>query len=84
VPDKTYVIEILALYRPDPLVNPIDEPVDPRWGEVLAIGAANLILADGGDFEQAAALSGHLEYHLSLIRQTNILNWHGMRATPQF
>jgi hypothetical protein len=84
VPDKTYVIEILALYRPDPLVNPADEPVDPRWGEVLAAGAANLILIDGGDFEQAATLGGYLEYHLRLIRQTNILNWQGMRPAPQF
>ena len=84
VPDKTYVIELLALYRPDPLVNEADMPVDPRWGEALAAGAASLILMDGGDFEQAAAVGAHLEYHLTMIRRTNILNWHGMRPSPSF
>jgi len=84
VPDKTYVIEILALYRPEALGNPTDEPVDPRWGETIAAGAANLIFLDAGDFEQAMAVGAHVEYHLTMIRQTNVLNWHGMRPSPAF
>lgn len=84
IPDDGYQVQIHALYRPDALVNAGDKPIDSRWGEAIAVGAAMLIFNNDGDFEEATKLDAFLTYHLNLIRQTNILNWHGMRAAPQF
>lgn len=84
IPDAVYEVQIHALYRPDPLINDTDTPVDPRWGEVVAIGTAVQVFFADGDAEGAAGLSNYLKYQLDLIRQNNILNWHGMRAVPQF
>jgi hypothetical protein len=84
VPDDVYEVQIHALYRPDALTQADDMPVDPRWGEAIAVGAAALIYQQGGDFEQADRMDGFLQYHLRLIGRTNILNWHGKRAVPQF
>jgi len=84
IPDDNYEVRIHALYRPDDLKNAGDKPIDPRWGEAIAVGAASLIFFNDGDFEEAKRMDGFLDYHLRLIRQTNILNWFGMRAAPQF
>ena len=84
IPDDTYTVQIHALYRPDALLSASDSPIDSRWGEAIALGAASLIFFNDGDFEQAARMDGFLAYHLDLIRRTNILSWHGMRAAPQF
>lgn len=84
IPNDIYTVQVHALYRPDALVNADDQPIDPRWGEAIAVGAASLIFNDNGDFEEALRMDSFLEYQLRLIRQTNILNWQGMRPAPQF
>jgi len=84
IPDDTYTVQIHALYRPQALELADDQPVNAAWGEALAAGAATLIYGDEGDFEQARAMERLLNYHLQLIERGNILNWHGVRAVPQF
>lgn len=84
VPDDAYAVQIHALYRPDALSSATDTPVDSRWGEAIAVGAAALIFNNDGDFEEAARMDNFLNYHLKLIQRNSLLNMQGMRPAPQF
>ncbi len=84
VPDKTYTFKAHTLYIPDELEEDGDEPIDTKWGEAIALGAAILILSEDGDLEAAQGLDSLLGYQVTLIRQDDIFTWHGMRAVPMF
>mgnify|MGYP000182065247 CR=1 FL=1 len=84
VPDDTYEIKATALARPSSLSSDADSPVDQRWGEAIAVGAAILVLRNDADHDEAQKLDGFLNYHLNLIRQKNTLSFQGMRPAPKF
>lgn len=84
VPDDVYEIKVHALYTPEKLEGDDDVPIDPKWAECIAMGAAMLILYEDGDYEQAQAVDQMLGYQLRLIRGDDILYWHGQRSTPQW
>jgi hypothetical protein len=84
VPDGAYEIRATTLARPLGLTKETDKPIDQRWGEAIAVGAAILVLRNDADHDEAQKLDGFLNYHLNLIRQKNTLSFQGMRPAPKF
>lgn len=84
IPDGKYTIKVIALARPTALSAAGDSPIDQRWGEAIAVGAAMLVLRNEADHDEATKLSGLLDYELNLIRQTNTLSLQGVRPSPRF
>jgi len=75
--------------RPAALTDDAHVPADPKWGPMIALGAAIIYLAPRGGQERIEELTGIpnfslAEYRLSSIRTKKRLSMRGRVAEPSF
>lgn len=88
--DDFYVFAAAAeMTRPDALADDAAVPGDPKWGPMIALGAAIIYLAPRGGQQRIAELTGNpnfslAEYRISSIKTKKRLSMRGRVAEPSF
>jgi hypothetical protein len=84
VPDEVYKVEFEAFLTPVQFIASTDNPILKQWYQYIALGAAEKVLQDRGDFEGLELVGRYKAQQEALVLEREAVNQIGQRNATVF
>lgn len=84
IPDDVYTIKMAAVQKPTELSADDSVPTNPKWGPVIAYGAAIQMLTEQKDWDAVEKYTSVYQFYLNLVNRDDLAQRSNLRSRPSF